>query len=74
MVIIFEIKIRPTVLFIFDHSISATKKKKAPPVDFPAGDYEQLCRQHFAAKESQEISPTDWQDSKEGFNGKNDLI
>ena len=51
-------------------TLYATKKRKTPPLDFPAGDYEQLCRQHFAAKESQEISPTEWNDSKDTFQGK----
>ena len=42
------------VLIVSGITLYATKKKKQPPMDFPAGDYEQLCRQHFAAKESQE--------------------
>ena len=55
------------VLVISGLTLFATRRKKQPPMDFPAGDYEQLCRQHFAAKESQEISPSDWSDSKDGF-------
>ena len=58
------------VLVISGITLYATKKRKTPPLDFPAGDYEQLCRQHFAAKESQEISPTEWNDSKDTFQGR----
>ena len=58
------------VLVISGVTLYATKRRKTPPLDFPAGDYEQLCRQHFAAKESQEISPTEWNDSKDSFSGK----
>jgi len=53
---------------------TTSKKRRTPPLDFPAGDYEQLCRQHFAAKESQEISPTEWNDSKDSFNVPNDEL
>jgi hypothetical protein len=57
------------VIIVSGITLYATKKKKSPPMDFPAGDYEQLCRQHFAAKESQEISPSEWNENKDSFNG-----
>ena len=30
---------------------TTSKKRRTPPLDFPAGDYEQHCRQHFAPRD-----------------------